>query len=150
MPHLFSFPLAQRILNLVCVYSKLERQEGNITVQYPVWKDDLMQDDDLMDCFDDQNNAFLVMINVEVVEILDVFVEYVEAGERVGAFTENGIKKLKEPVARPVFKCKIHERHRRFFVAEYIIIDVEQLTVDSYSREMLMMYIETVQETFGY
>ena len=96
MNDLFTFPLAMDILNLVCLYSKLERQQGCVTVQYPVWKADLEQDHLLQDCFKEHKNAFAVIIHVEIIEIVDVMVEVVQVGERVGAFTENYLEELKE------------------------------------------------------
>ena len=70
-------------------------------------------------------------------------IEEVQVGERVGAFTENFLEKLEEGIVRPIFKCKISTRHAKYFAKSTIVIDVEQLSVDSYSRELLMTYVET-------
>ena len=140
MNEMFTFPTARKILNLMCLYCKLERTVGNICVQYPVWKRDLTDEHVLMKYFNNKD-TYAVMLSVEVDKIEEVLVEEVSIGEKIGAFCENMLYELPVKQVRPVFRCRVAPKHKPYFPDDTILVDVEQLAVDSYARELLQEHI---------
>ena len=52
-----------------------------------------------------------MILQVQTTEVSDVRVEVVPGGRKVGAFYQNDLEQLEKETVRPVFKCKLTERH---------------------------------------
>ena len=86
------------------------------------------------------------MLSVEITEIMEVMVEEVHPGQKIGAFSENMFEVTTESICRPIFKCRLAPKHEHYFPKEYILIDIEQLAVDSFARELLLKYVQSVRD----
>ena len=54
-----------------------------------------------------------MVLQVQTTEVSDVRVEVVPGGKKVGAFYAHDMDQLENETVRPVFKCKLTERHAK-------------------------------------
>ena len=53
-----------------------------------------------------------MILEVETTEILDICVEVVPANVRIGAYLDADFEHTDTEIVRPIFKCKLSDKHR--------------------------------------
>ena len=66
-----------------------------------------------------------MILDVEIDSVLDIKVEIVPKQGRIGAFHDKNLELLAKDTVRPVFKCKISERHTASLGLNYVWVDAE-------------------------
>ena len=112
LSHYCVFREAHRILLSFCTFSTLTGGTGYTTVQVPYKRGDVK---DPMSHWAVEFRKIRprngMILQVQTTEVSDVRVEVVPGGRKVGAFYQNDLEQLDKETVRPVFKCKLTERH---------------------------------------
>ena len=73
-----------------------------------------------------------MMLEVETTEILDIQVEVVPADKKIGAFLDKDFEHTDDDIVRPVFKCKLSDKHKAHLGGlDYVWVDASCLAADS-------------------
>ena len=73
-----------------------------------------------------------MILEVETTEIMDIRVEVVPADHKIGAFVEDDFEQTEEEIVRPIFKCKLSDRHKASLGGlDYVWVDATCLAADS-------------------
>ena len=142
LSHYFSFPEASRILLAFSTFSTLTGDVGKCRVQVPLLRTEFpIQGTHWFHRFKQKPKRGGVVVEILTDKILDIRIERVPAGSRVGAFIDRDLQTLDEDIARPVFKCRVAKEHQESIGGNtYVWVDAQQLAVDSGSVELLLSY----------
>ena len=113
LTHYFHFPEAERILLAFSTFSTLTGDVGKCRVQVPLLRSDFpTQGAYWHHMFKRKPKRGGVIVEIFTDKILDIRVERVQAGTRVGSFIDRDLQTLEQDTARPVFKCQVAPEHR--------------------------------------
>ena len=101
-----TFPEAVKLLFCFNIYSQLRSDYAANRVLYPMDKQD-MPDWLQLQMTRHDPTAVKGFVELRIVEILDVRIEFVKSGTNVGVYYENE-PALDVHTVRPVFKCRVH------------------------------------------
>ena len=107
-----TFPEAVKILFCFNIYSQVRSDYAATRVLYPMEKKDMPQ---ILQKKMTKHDPTAVkgFIELRIVEITDVRVEFDDKDENVGVYYENE-PETKIHTIRPVFKCRLHPKHEEF------------------------------------
>ena len=71
---------------------------------------------------------------------MDIRVEIVPTKGRVGAYLDRDLELLAKDTVRPVFKCRVSDRHKASLGIDYVWVDAEQLATDAANFNHVMAY----------
>ena len=72
-------------------------------------------------------------------------VEVVPGGRKVGAFYQNDLEQLEKETVRPVFRCKLTQKHADSLGMTHVWVDASQMGTDSGNTANVMAYATSTQ-----
>ena len=66
--------------------------------------------------------------------------EIVRKKGRIGAYLDKDLELLEKDTVRPVFKCRVSDRHKHSLGIDYVWVDAEQLVADGQNYNHVMAY----------